>query len=117
MEPHELSKLLIWADDGTRTLHYAFAIAGASAAGILSLSRFHKGRAILHDLMKATDDLDLKTRRFGTLTVDATTATVRFTTNKVFGNREQKALAQVLKHTRVKSYEVAMAAPGDEDAE
>jgi hypothetical protein len=115
MEPNELSSLLVWANDGTCTLHYAFAIAGDD--GILSLSKFHKGKPILHDLLKTTDDLDLKTRRFGTVSVDAATATVRFTPNKRFGNREQKSLRQALKQTKVRSYDLEFSAPGgDEEA-
>ena len=113
MQPHELSSLLVWANDGTRTLHYAFAIAAND--GILSLSKFHKGKSILHDLLKVTDDLDLKTRRFGTLSVDAASGTVRLTPNKPFGARETKSLKQVLKQTRVKSYEIEFAAPGSDD--
>jgi hypothetical protein len=113
MQPQELSSLLVWANDGTRTLHYAFAIAADD--GILNLSRFHKGKSILHDLLKTTDDLDLKSRRFGTLSVDASSATVRITPNKPFGVREEKSLKQVLRQTRVKSYGIEFAAPGGDD--
>ena len=103
MDPKELSTLLAWAKDGSSTLHYAFAMVRGD--GILNLSKHHKGKAILHDLMKVNDDLDLRTRRFGTLTVDATQSTITFNANKTFGNRERASLKRVLKDTRLRAYE------------
>jgi hypothetical protein len=115
MDPKELSTLLAWANDGSRTLHYAFAMVRDD--GILSLSKHHKGKAILHDLMQVADDMDLRTRRFGTLTVDATQSTITFSANKSFGNRERASLKRVLKDTRLRSYEPVYQALEGADSE
>ena len=115
MDPKELSMLLAWAKDGSSTLHYAFAMVRDD--GILSLSKHHKGRSILHDLMKVTDDLDLRTRRFGTLAVDATQSTITFHANKSFGSRERAALKRVLKDTRLRAYESVFEALEGSDSE
>ena len=113
MDPKESARLLAWAKDGNRSLHYAFAM--ARSEGILNLSKYHKGKAILHDLMKTTDDLDLRTRRFGTLSISSDRAAVVFTANKDFGSREQRSLSLVLETTRLRSYELVFAPLGGDD--
>lgn len=105
MNPQEIAKLLAWAGDGSRTLYFAFAV--ANDEGLLCLHKYHKGKAILHDLINANDDLDLRTRRFGTVSTDLETSRLNFETNKAFGSRELKALKGVLRVTRMKSFEIA----------
>ena len=84
--------------------------------GILNLSKYHKGKAILHDLMKSTDDLDLRTRRFGTLSVATERSAVVFAANKAFGGREVNSLKRVLKTTRLRAYELEFALQDGDDA-
>lgn len=115
MDPFEISKQLTWANDGSRTLHFAFAVANDNDNGLLCLHRHHKGKAILHDLLRANQDVDLRSRRFGTVSTDPTTSTVNFSSNRRFGNRELRALKALLKQTKLRAYDIAFADPTRDD--
>lgn len=106
MDPFDISKLLTWASDGSRTLHFAFAVDTADEKGVLHLDRHHKGKSILHDLVNLARSVDLRSARFGTVTVDAEKTSLNFDSNRRFTRPGLRALQALMKETKMRRYDI-----------
>ena len=109
-ELREISKMLKWAGSSTSALHFAFGV--SDCEGVLVLNRRTKGRSLMHDLVQADGNRDLRSERFGTVVVG--TSTINLMPNKPFDALGLRCFKEMLKNTKFKDYEVEIGERGAE---